>query len=158
MREHAATAADTGIVEEEMDLVGAVTLGDLVAKSLDLRVVGHIGEMGRDAQSLRQPRRLAQPPGFRHPLLGDIAHRDIACLRGQLADELASHARATAADGRDPPREILHRSRLRVLYYRRSRKRESRACPWLGHGAEDKRPALDTRFRAYDEKKDVRQC
>jgi len=48
MGEHTAAAADTGIVEEEMDLVGAVTLGHLVAKSLDLRLVGHIGEMGRD--------------------------------------------------------------------------------------------------------------
>ena len=59
MGEHAAAAADTGIVEEEMDLVGAVTLGDLVAKFLDLRRVGHVGEMRRDAQALRQPRGLA---------------------------------------------------------------------------------------------------
>ena len=110
MGEHAAAAADTGIVEEEMDLVGAVTLGDLVAKSLDLRLVGHIGEMRRDAQALRQPRRLAQPPRFRHPLFGDIAHRDIAGLRGQLADELAPHSRAAAGDDRDPAREILHPS------------------------------------------------
>jgi len=35
MREHAATTADTSIVEEKMDLVGALMLGDLVAKSLD---------------------------------------------------------------------------------------------------------------------------
>jgi hypothetical protein len=73
MREHAPAAADTGIVEEEMDLVGALMLGDLVAKSLDLRRVGHIGEMGGDAQPLRQPRRLAKPLGFRHSLFGDIA-------------------------------------------------------------------------------------
>jgi hypothetical protein len=53
MREHAATAADTGIVEEEMDLVGAVTLGDLIAKPFDLRLIGHIGEMRRDPQALR---------------------------------------------------------------------------------------------------------
>src|SRR5271163_3635388 len=45
MGEHAAAAADTGIIEEEMDLVGAVALGGLVAKSLDLRRVGHVGEM-----------------------------------------------------------------------------------------------------------------
>jgi len=106
--DHAAAATDTGIVEEEMNLIGAETLGDLVAKSLDLRCVGHLGEMRRGAQTLRQPRRLAQPPGFRHPLLGDIAHRDIACLGGQLADELPSHSRAAAGDDRDPAREILH--------------------------------------------------
>jgi len=90
--DHAAAAADTGIVEEEMDLIGAETLGDLVAKSLDLRLVGHIGEMRRDTQALRQPRRFAQPPGFRHPLFGDVANRDIAGLGGQLADELSPHS------------------------------------------------------------------
>ena len=83
-------------------------LGDLVSKSLDLRRVGHIGEMRRDAQALRQPRGLAKLPGFRHSLFGDVAHRDIAGLRGQLADELAPHSRAAAGDDRDLPREFLH--------------------------------------------------
>src|SRR5215469_4469727 len=40
MSEHAAAAADSGVVEKQLDLVGAVTLADLVAKSLDLRPVG----------------------------------------------------------------------------------------------------------------------
>src|SRR5215469_10170040 len=106
--DHTAAAADTGIVEEEMDLIGAETLGDLVAKSLDLRLVGYIGEMRRDTQALRQPRRLAQPPGFRHPLRRDIAHRDIAGLGGQLAYELSPHSRTAPCDDRDPAREILH--------------------------------------------------
>ena len=108
MGEHAAAAADTGIVEEEMDLVGPVPLGDFVAKSLDLRRVGHIGEMRRDAQALLQPRRLAKLPRFRHPLFGDIAHCDIAGVGGQLADELAPHSRAAAGYDRDLACEILH--------------------------------------------------
>jgi hypothetical protein len=37
--DHAAGAADPGVVEEKMNLVGAVALGDLVAKSLDLRLI-----------------------------------------------------------------------------------------------------------------------
>src|SRR4029077_1892127 len=37
---HAAAAADTGVVEQQVDLVGLVTVGNLVAKPLDLRPVG----------------------------------------------------------------------------------------------------------------------
>src|ERR1700758_5192043 len=85
VRKHTAPTADTSVVEEQMDLICAVALADFVAKSLDLRRVGHIGEMRRKAQALRQPRRLAQPTGFRRPLFGDIAHRDITGLGGQLA-------------------------------------------------------------------------
>ena len=112
MGEHAAAPTDTGIVEEEMELVGAVTIGDIVAKSLDLRRLGHIGEMRGDPQALRQPRRLAQPPGFRHPFFRDVAHRNIASVGGQLTDELSPHSRAAAGDDRDPAREILHGSLL----------------------------------------------
>src|SRR5882762_8810598 len=35
---HAAAAADTGVVEQQVDLVGLVTVGNLVAKPLDLRL------------------------------------------------------------------------------------------------------------------------
>ena len=33
---HAAAAADTGVVEQQVDLVGLLTVGNLVAKPLDL--------------------------------------------------------------------------------------------------------------------------
>src|SRR5437660_11512079 len=49
---HAAAAADTGVVEQQ-DLVGLVTVGNLVAKPLNLRPVGDIGDVRRDAQPLR---------------------------------------------------------------------------------------------------------
>ena len=52
--EHAAVPADSSIIEEEMDLIGTVMVGDLVTKSFDPRRVGHIGEMCRDPQALRQ--------------------------------------------------------------------------------------------------------
>src|SRR5262249_54547333 len=55
-------------------------------------------------------------------LFGDIAHRDIAGLSGQLADEFSPHSRAAAGDDRDPSREILHGSPLgfdRWHWYRR---------------------------------------
>jgi hypothetical protein len=106
--DQAAAAADTGIVEQQMDPIGGVTVGDLGAEALHLREVGHLGDMRRDPQALRQPRRLAQPYGFRHPLGSKIAHRDIAGFRYQLAHQLAPHPRAAAGDNRDPAREHLH--------------------------------------------------
>jgi hypothetical protein len=108
VRDHAAAAADPGIVEQQMDLVGVVAVGELIAKPLHLRLVGDIGDMRRDTQPLRQPRRLAEPPRFCHSRRRDIAHRDIASLGDELADELPPHARAAAGHHRDPAREILH--------------------------------------------------
>ncbi len=93
-----------------MDFVGLVTVGDLAAKPLDLCGVGHVGDMGGEAQALRQPRRFAQTPGFRDPRRREIAHRDVAALGGELAHQLASHAGAAAGDGRDPAGKILHLS------------------------------------------------
>jgi hypothetical protein len=106
--DEAAAAADTGIIEQQMDPVGGVTVGDLGAEALHLREVGHVGNMRRDAQALRQPRRLAEPNGFPHPLGSKIAHRNIARFRHQLADQLAAHAAAAAGYNRDPARELLH--------------------------------------------------
>ena len=46
---------------QQVGLVGLVTVGNLVAKALDLRPVGDLDDVRRDAQALRQSRRLAQP-------------------------------------------------------------------------------------------------
>ncbi len=62
---HAAAAADTSVVEQQVDFVDLVTIGNLVAKPLDLRPVGDIGDVRRDAQPLRQSCRLAEPLRFR---------------------------------------------------------------------------------------------
>jgi hypothetical protein len=77
-----------------------------------LHRVGHVGDLPGDAQALRQSRGLAKTPRFRHRRRRDVAHRDIAGLRDQLADEFPSHSRAAAGDDRDPAREILYVSRL----------------------------------------------
>ena len=106
--DHAAAAADAGVVEQQMDLVGVVAVGDLVAKPLDLRLVRHVGDVRRDAQPLRQSRRLAQPLRFRHARRRNVAHCDVAGLRHQLANQLAPHARAAAGDYGDPPSKIVH--------------------------------------------------
>jgi len=91
-----------------VDVVGLVTVGNLVAKPLDLRPVGDIDDVRRDAQPLRQSRRLAQPLRFRHAGRRDVAHRDIAGFRHQLANQLAAHAAAAAGDYRGPPSEFGH--------------------------------------------------
>ena len=70
--------------------------------------IGDVGDMGGDAQALRQPFDLAKPPGFRHRIGGDIAHRDIAALGDQLAREFAAHARAASGDDGDLSGKILH--------------------------------------------------
>src|SRR6516225_9803583 len=105
---HAAAAADTGVVEQQVDLVGLVTVGNLVAKALDLRPVGDIDDVRRDPQPLRQSRRLAQSLRFRQAGRRDVAHRDIAGFRHQLADQLAAHSAAAAGDYCGPPREFGH--------------------------------------------------
>ena len=91
-----------------MDLVGLVTIGNLVAKPLDLRAVGDIDDVRRDAQPLRQSRRRAQALRFRQAGRRDVAHRDIAGFRHQLTDQLAAHAAAAAGDYRGPPSEFGH--------------------------------------------------
>ncbi|HXC12609.1 MAG TPA: hypothetical protein VNV39_07185 [Stellaceae bacterium] len=101
-----------------MDFVSLVTIGDLVAKPLDLRGVGHVRDVGRDTQALRQARHLAQSQCFGHPGGGDVAHRDIAGFRRQLPDEFPPHPRAAAGDDCDPAREILHLFCLPCLAYR----------------------------------------
>src|SRR5207244_8290105 len=75
---HAAAAADTGVVEQQVDLVGLVTVGNLVAKPLDLRPVGDIDDVRRDAQPLRQSRRLAQPLRFRQADRRDVTAQTLS--------------------------------------------------------------------------------
>ena len=106
--DHAAAAANSGVVEQQVDLVGVVAVCDLIAKSLYLRRVGHVGDMVGDAQALRQSRRFAETLRFRHRRRRDVAHRDVAGLRDQLADEFPPHPRAAAGDDRGPPSEFLH--------------------------------------------------
>ena len=106
--EQAAATADAGVVEQEMDPVGCLLLGDFVAETYQLVLDRDVGDTGGDAQALRQPFHLAQPLGLGHGVGGDIAHRDIAALGNQLARQLAPHARAAPGDDSDLSGKILH--------------------------------------------------
>ena len=79
----AAAATDAGIVEQEMDLVGRLLLGQFIAKTYELVLDRDIGDMGGDAQALRQLFDFAQPLGLRHRLGRYVAHRDVAALGDQ---------------------------------------------------------------------------
>src|SRR5262249_57837827 len=57
---HAAAAADTGVVEQQVDLVGLSAVSNLVAKPLDLRPVGAIADVRPDPPPFLQSSRLAQ--------------------------------------------------------------------------------------------------
>ena len=108
VQEHAAAAADAGIVEQQVDLVGVLVARDLGRKALDVVLVGDIAEMGGDAEALRQGIDLAQALGFCHRRGRDVADRDVAAFGHQLAGELAAHARAAARDHGNPAGQILH--------------------------------------------------
>src|SRR4029077_14104900 len=127
----AAAAADTGVVEQQVDLVGLVTVGNLVAKPLDLRPVGDIDDVRRDAQPLRQSHRLAQPVRFHQAGRRDVAHCDIAGFRHQLADQLAGPAAAAAGGYRGPPSEFGH-VYLSLAFRGRSRYGPSPTSPPVG--------------------------
>src|SRR5882762_9978588 len=64
--EQAAAAADAGIVEQQMDLVGRLLLDQLVAKTLEMSLDRDVGDMRGDAKALRQLFCLAHALGFGH--------------------------------------------------------------------------------------------
>jgi hypothetical protein len=82
--------------------------GDLVAEMQHLIFIGHIGDMRRDPQALRQGFGLAQPPRLGHVGCRNVAHRDIAAFGDKLPRQFAAHAGAAAGDDRDSASKIFH--------------------------------------------------
>src|ERR1700731_912767 len=89
--DHAAATADPCVVEQKMDLVSLLLRSNLIAEPLNLSVIGDIGDVRRNTQTLRQPVGLAEPLRFRHRVGKDVARCDIAAFGDQLANELPSH-------------------------------------------------------------------
>ena len=106
--EQASAAANAGVIEQQMNPVGRLLLGDFIAKPQQLVFDGDVGEMRGDAQALRQPFHLAKPLGLRHRVGGDVAHRNIAALGNQLARQLAAHACAAPGNDGNLSGKILH--------------------------------------------------
>ena len=108
--EQAAAAADAGIVEQQVDLVGRLLRDQFIAKALELILDRDVGDVGGDAQPLRQLFGLAEPLGLRHGVRRYIAHRDIAALGHELAREFAPHPRTASGDDGNLSSKILHRT------------------------------------------------
>ncbi len=101
--DHAAAAGDAGVVEQQVDVIGLVLLGDLVPEALQGGLVGDIGDMGGDAHDLGDAVGGGQRDGLGHVRGRDVAHGHVAALGHQLAGELAAHAGAAAGDDRRLP-------------------------------------------------------
>jgi hypothetical protein len=106
--DHTATAPDAGVIEQQMDHVGIVAIRHLFSELLYLRCVGDVGHMPCEAQAMRQPSRFTERVRLRHPRRREVAHRDVAPFRNQLAHKFPPHSRAAAGNDSSPAREIFH--------------------------------------------------
>src|SRR5262249_53249893 len=103
----AAAAADAGVVEEQVDVLGRVLLDAGVAERHHLTLVRHAADVSGHASApagagLGRLFRLRHVPGR------SVADRDSTALGDELPGELASHTRAAAGyDGQLAP-EVLH--------------------------------------------------
>jgi hypothetical protein len=102
--DEAAAAADAGVAEDQVDVIAGVPRQQLIAEPQDLRLVGHVAGMAGDPDAGRgaRPRR---GRSLRDGAGVQVACRDRAALRRQLADKLAAHAGATAGHHRELARE-----------------------------------------------------
>ena len=109
--DEASAAGDTGVVEQQVDVVRVVRRLDGIAKFKDLVLDGHVAPMGAYHAPLGGFA-FAQPPGFREIVLEDVTGGDAATLGDQLPGECSPHARSAAGDDRDLPCELVHRGSL----------------------------------------------
>ena len=98
--DEAGGAADARVAEDQVDVIAAMRLEQLIAEPQHLCLVADVAGVSGDPDAGRgiRPRHgLGRRDGVRVP----VARRDRASLRRQLADELAAHARATAGHHRE---------------------------------------------------------
>ena len=103
-----AAAADAGVVEEIVDVVGRQRRHDIVPERRHLSLVRDVGDVADHLDPLRQTVLLAQAQGLGHGFCGDVAHGHVAAFRRQLTHQLAPHARPAAGHHGDLSAEVLH--------------------------------------------------
>jgi hypothetical protein len=108
-----ATAANAGIVEEQIKLVGAVIAHHRLAKGQDLRLIGDIGHVRRNPDPLRYSLPVTELARLCHAWRRNIAHRYTAALGHKLAHQLAADPAASTRNYGKLARELAH-SRLRL--------------------------------------------
>jgi len=87
-RHERAAARDPGVVEEQVDGVGAELGHGRIPEPDELRLVGDVGDGRRDASRGRPL--CGERGGLRQRVVHDVAHRHVAPLGGELAHELAA--------------------------------------------------------------------
>ena len=106
--DEAGAAADAGVAEHEVDVIGTVPAQQLVPELPNLRLVGHVAAMAGD-EGVVGGAGLRRRGGRCDSLGVPVARGHRASLRRQLADELATHTRAATGDYRELAREHVFR-------------------------------------------------
>ena len=106
--DEAAAAADPGVVEQQVEVIGGVGLLDVarnaISCSSSATSATNAGHDRPSGASPRTGRRLG------HVRRRHVADRDVAALGGELPGQLPTHPRAATRDHRQLPREPFHRS------------------------------------------------
>src|ERR1019366_5985495 len=105
--DEAFAATDTRVAEDQVDVIAGVPVEQLIAEPQDLRLIGDVTGMAGDPDAGRGgPPRPGRGP--RDGVRVQVACRDRASLRRQLADKLAAHAGTASGHHRKLPRERVH--------------------------------------------------
>jgi hypothetical protein len=105
--DEAGAAEDARVGEDQVDVLAGVLGQQFVAEPLDLCLVGDVADMAGDLDAGRG-RRPRRGRGHRDGVRVQVAGRDRAALRRQLADKLAPDAGTTAGHHRELARERVH--------------------------------------------------
>ena len=106
--EQAAAAAQAGVVEQQVDVVGLVLLDHLVAEREDRLLRRDVAQVRGDADVRR--RFLGHRPGLVELVGRQVARGDVASGLDQLQHQLAPHPARAARDDRNFSLEVLHAS------------------------------------------------
>ena len=106
--EQAASTAQTGVVEQQVDMVGVVRREHLVAKDHDRRLVADVADVARYADVRCRCGRARQRDGLGHVVDREITDRDVTALGGELHGEFATHPVAAPGDHGDLSSEVFH--------------------------------------------------
>ena len=95
-----ATAADAGVIEEQIDVLCLMLDHHLLAKGDQIGLFANVGHTGGDPRAGRRTGQ-AQLAGLRHRVGRQVADRDMHALCAELSGQRASNTGAAAGDDCD---------------------------------------------------------
>jgi hypothetical protein len=107
----APAAGNAGVVDQQVNASGVVLGRDFVPEAEDLRFIGHVHQMRRDARSKRPRLELAESLRLGHAIHGQIANCNVAAFAGELPGEFAPYPAASAGHNCNPAGQVLHFAR-----------------------------------------------